>query len=76
MAVCACVRLPVYTLAILTFYSHKVTKASFKEVVQAQNVSRLFSFEQTWYFSQLPDQMKVIYTGDPLQQWNNWKWCY
>lgn len=67
-SVCACVHLPLYTLAILTFYSHKVTKASFKEVVQAQNVSSIFSFEQTWYFSQPLDQMKVVYTGDPLQQ--------
>lgn len=40
--------------------------------MQAQNVSKIFSFEQTWYFSQPLDQMKIIYTGDDLEQWNKW----
>lgn len=72
ISVCAHVRLPVYTLAILTFYHSGVTNASFKEAVQVQNVSRTFSFEQTWYFSRPLDQMKIIYTTDDLEQWNKW----
>lgn len=72
MSGCACVHLPVHTLADLTFYHPAVTNASFKEAVQAQNVSRIFSFEQTWYFSQPLDQMKITYTGDNLEQWNEW----
>lgn len=72
MSVCAHVPLPVYTPAILTFYHSGVTNVSFEEAVQVQNVSRMFSFEQTWYFSRPLDQMKIIYTTDDLEQWNKW----
>lgn len=61
-----------FTLAILAFYHPRVTTASLKEAVRAQTVSRIFSFEQTRYFSQPLDQMKIIYAGDDLDQWNKW----
>lgn len=47
MPVCAHVHLPVRTQAILKCYRPKVKNAVFKEVVQAQNVSGIFFFEQT-----------------------------
>lgn len=72
MSVCAHVHLPVRTQVILKFYCPKVKNATFKEAVQAQNVSEIFFFEQTWYFCQLLDEMKIIYTGDHLEQWNRW----
>lgn len=47
MSVCAHVHLPVRTQAILKFYCPKVKKATFKEAVQAQNVTEIFFFEET-----------------------------